>query len=265
MNSQVAGTVLQVVLLTTLTGSAMASRSPRAATVGENVVDPAPSLEPLVIVETDEDSWKLRIAPYLWTAGIDGALTADNIEVDFDVDFDDIWDNLESAGLVFIEARRGRFSVLGDVVYLGLDLDGETPGGADADADVTTTILELAGLYRVTPTSPYEVGLGMRYCSVDTELDVGPISADGDPSAFDGVAVGRAKWPFAQRWNLSLYADVGGGESDLTWQAAAMLGLEFTNWGLGVGYRMLDYDFEEGSDELDLTFEGLMFGAEFRF
>jgi hypothetical protein len=66
-------------------------------------------------------------------------------------------------------------------------------------------------------------------------------------------AAGRATWPFAQRWTAQVYGDVGAGDSDLTWQISAMLGLHFEGWGLGFGYRVLDYDFEDGSDELDLT------------
>jgi len=153
------------------------------------------------------------VAPYFWAAGIDGTVTTKNTDVEFDIDFDDIWDNLESAGLILIEVGKGQFSALGDVVSLGLDLDGEAPGGVGADADVTMTILQLAGLYRVTPTSPFEVGGGMRYSTVDTDLDVGAVSVDGDRDVFDGFVAGRARWPFARRWDVTFYGDVGGGDS----------------------------------------------------
>jgi hypothetical protein len=205
------------------------------------------------------------VAPYLWTAGIDGTLTTQNAEADFDVDFSDIWDNLESAALVLVETRRDQLTILGDLIYLGLEVDGETPLGADADLELNTTILELAGLYRLSPTSPFEIGGGLRYAYMDMELDAGAVNSDGSRDAFDGFAAGRATLPFAQRWSVRVYGDVGAGDSDLTWQASAMLGFQFENWGLGFGYRILDYDFEDGSDELDLTFEGLMYGVEFRF
>lgn len=91
------------------------------------------------------------------------------------------------------------------------------------------------------------------------------VSGDSSRDTFDGFAAGRATWPFAQRWSVTVYGDVGAGDSDLTWQASALLGLHSHNWGLGFGYRVLSYDFEQGSDELDLAFEGLMFGLDFRF
>ena len=144
-------------------------------------------------------------------------------------------------------------------------MDGETPGGVDADLELDTTILELAGLYRFSPASPYEAGLGMRYADMEADLEIGAASSDDGHDAFDGFAAGRATWPFAERWSVQLYGDAGAGDSDFTWQASAMLGLQFTSWSLGVGYRILDYDLEEGSRELDLAFEGLMYGVEFRF
>ena len=239
---------------------------------GLMAVLPATPAEPEIVVpfeqaavEEPDPGWEWIVAPYLWAAGIDGELETGNASVEIEVDFDDIWDNLESAGLIWVEARKGQLSLAGDVVYLGLDLDGETPGGADADAEVDATILDLAGLYRLSPTSPLELGLGLRYLSMDTELDIGSISTDSDSDAFDGVVVGRATLPFAERWDLSVYGDVGAGDSDLTWQLMALLGVHWDGWGLAGGYRMLDYDFEDGSDELDFMFEGLLFGVEFRF
>lgn len=215
--------------------------------------------------DAEADAWTWRVAPYLWTPGIDGTLKTSNAEADFDVDFSDIWDNLESAALVLVETRRDRLTILGDLVYLGLEVDGETRMGADADLEMNTTIVELAGLYRLTPDSPFEVGAGLRYAYIDSELEAGLVDSDGSRDAFDGFAAGRATWSFARRWSVLVYGDVGAGDSDLTWQASAMLGFHFTNWGLGFGYRILDYDLEDGSDELDLAFEGLMYGVEFRF
>jgi hypothetical protein len=218
---------------------------PAARSAG-GVPDPA-LLAARVSFQEEAHAWEWRVAPYLWAAAIDGELTTENADVELEVDFGDIWDNLDSAGLVFVEARKDRLSLLGDIVYLGLELDGNTPGGADVDADVDTTIVELAGLFRVSPTSPFEVGLGLRYASMDTEFEVGMASADSDRDSIDGFVAGRAVWPFAERWSASLYGDVGAGDADLTWQLSALLGVHFDGWGLSAGYRALDYDFDEGS------------------
>jgi hypothetical protein len=81
----------------------------------------------------------------------------------------------------------------------------------------------------------------------------------------DGIVGGRLMLPFAEHWRWGLYGDVGAGESDLTWQALANVGYDFDTWGLNLGYRVLDYDIEDGDKALDVTLEGWLFGAEFRF
>jgi len=215
------------------------------------------------IQDPKSDSWSWRVAPYLWATDIDGSASAGPIDAEFETEFSDIWDNLDGALLLSIESRKGQYSILGDFIYMGLEVDGETPMGADADMELDTTILQLAGLYRLAPDSPFELGLGLRYSDLQFELDAGAFSPDSDNQIFDGFAAGRASWPFAERFRFSLYGDVGAGDSDLTWQTAAIVGMQFDNWGIGFGYRALDYDFEDGSDEFDMRLEGLLFGLEF--
>jgi hypothetical protein len=211
------------------------------------------------------DSWHWRVAPYLWTTSIDGTLTTPGAEVDVDASFDDIWDNLDSAGLILVEARRNQITLLSDFIYLGLEADGTTSLGAGAEVELDTTLFEFAGLYRLSPTSPVEFGAGVRFADFETDLDIGMVSSGSSRDSLDGFVAGRVIWPFAERWSASVYGDVGAGDSDLTWQASAMLGVDFRGWGLGFGYRILDYDLGESLSEVDLTFDGLVYGLEFRF
>lgn len=69
----------------------------------------------------------------------------------------------------------------------------------------------------------------------------------------------------SESFALCVHGDLGGGDSDLTWQANAMLGRQAGGRGLGGGYRAIGYDIEEGGDELDLTVHGPRFGLDFRF
>jgi hypothetical protein len=214
----------------------------------------------------DVNDWTWLVAPYFWAAGIDGSLTTNLTgKVDFSVSFDDIWDNLDSAGLVFLEVRKEQFSVLGDFIYMGLSSDETTSGGLAVDADVNVTIAELAGMYRLTPNSPYELGAGVRYGQIDVDFDVGALSHDNRRDSFDGFGAGRASWPIAKHWSATAYGDIGAGNSELTWQASGMFGYHFDGWGLGAGYRALGYKFDSGSNEANFTMHGLVFGAEFRF
>jgi hypothetical protein len=211
------------------------------------------------------ERWSWRLAPYLWATAIDGTVALGPAEGQFEVDFDEIFESLDGAFLLALEARKGRVALLADFIFLGLESDGQTPGGVPAEAELDSIIVQVAGMHSLSATSPVQVGLGLRYSDMQQELDIGALSSEAEHDAFDGFVAAQATWPIAQRWFAFLYGDIGAGDSDLTWQAAAMLGYQFDGWGLDVGYRALAYEFEDSAKELDLVFQGLLFGVEFNF
>lgn len=44
-----------------------------------------------------EDRWQFEVTPYFFAAGLDGTVGVRGVEADVDLDFEDIWDNLDSA------------------------------------------------------------------------------------------------------------------------------------------------------------------------
>lgn len=212
------------------------------------------------------DAWTWRVAPYLWAVQVDGSASVRSAGVDFGADFGDLLDNMDGAGLVFVEGRSGRVSVLADFIYMGLEQDGERQSGAATSGELDTTILQFASLTRISDTSPLEFGAGLRWTQMDAELSVGPVTTSGDANVFDGFVAGRASWTLGKRWSLMFYGDMGAGDSDFTWQANGMLGFRFADWGsLDLGYRILDYAFESGSTDVDMSFEGALLGLTFWF
>jgi hypothetical protein len=212
------------------------------------------------------DTWSWRAAPYLWATNIDGSARIGSTGVDFSADFGDLVENMDGAGLVFVEARKGRLSLLGDFVFLGLEQDGQRQSGIPTSGELDTTIVQVASLYRVSETSPLEFGGGARWTQMDSELTVGAATASEDIDVLDGFMAARASWMLADRWSLTFYGDLGAGDSDLTWQASGLLGFRLAKWcSAELGYRMLDYDFESSVSELDLTFEGMLLGVTFWF
>ena len=66
-------------------------------------------------------------------------------------------------------------------------------------------------------------------------------------------------------WEGFAQADVGGGGSELSWQAIGAIGYRW-NWGaVFVGYRYLHVDYEDGPYRLDAALAGPLIGANFRF
>jgi hypothetical protein len=63
----------------------------------------------------------------------------------------------------------------------------------------------------------------------------------------------------------AFYVDVGAGESDLTWQAAAGISYGFKRGKLSAVCRYLSYEMKSGKSLKDLSFSGPMVGATWRW
>ena len=97
---------------------------------------------------------------------------------------------------------------------------------------------------------------GARYLWLDTEVKLN-LSREGallqtsrqkkvseSDHVWDGIVGVRGQIKLNDKWYMPYYADVGTGQSDLTWQALVGVGYTF-KWGdVLLAYRYLDYDFD---------------------
>ena len=245
--------------------------------VGSLLISPAYGQE-----SGNSGDWQYSANIYLWGAGVSG--TAQN-GAEIDVSFSDIVSSLDFALMGGIEARRDRWLLLGDALYLKIQEDdggfipvaGAPGGGATVAANVTTKskMLNLAGGYNlVNNESGTLYGIfGARYLDIDTNLSVavggpGPgvvrgIRASG--SGWDAVIGIRGNLNLNDKWYLPYHLDVGAGESDSTWQAVGGVGYKF-GWGDVVfAYRHIDW--ELGSDRVidQIDFSGPALQAKWYF
>lgn len=212
------------------------------------------------------DGWQYTGTLYLWAAGINGE-TAGGAE--FDIDFDTLLDNLDMAFMGTVEARRGPWSAMADAVYLNVGADkGGTvkvpvaPDSAvpvDVDVGVKTRgwVINLLGAYTVVASERGSVDVlaGARYLELKAGFDLGlrvpgqdRITRAGSAleTVWDGVVGVKGQVRLDDRWYLPYYADVGTGESDLTWQVFGGVGYTF-DWGeVALVYRHMEWEF--GSD-----------------
>ena len=247
--------------------------------------------------------WTFGVEPYLWAAGVDGALRfelppgdgASGTEVGLSLE------DLSFAFMLSAEARTGDWSVIADLVYIDMESEaggvqsvrfsgpgGTVPVDAGVDAGSTTdhvgTEWALAGGYTVARWRASSLDLvgGVRYLNIDAATDwrlaaevVGPgpgqvLERAGSVSArvelWDGIVGLRGALGLGDgQWSVPFYVDVGAGSSAVTWQAVTGLAYRFS-WGdLRLVYRWLTYDM--GDDELlqSVTFSGAGLGARFRF
>lgn len=113
---------------------------------------------------------------------------------------------------------------------------------------------------------------GARLLALDTKLKLtgaGPLQRGRKLSdsvdLWDGILGAKGRFALNDQWFLPYYADVGTGDTELTWQAAAGVGYAF-DWGeVSLMYRYLAYN--QGGDKLlqDIAFGGAKLGVAFRF
>ena len=62
------------------------------------------------------DTWT-EIGAYGFMSNISGDATIRNVTTDVDVPFSDLLENLDFGAMAFIEHRRGKWSLIGDLFY----------------------------------------------------------------------------------------------------------------------------------------------------
>lgn len=178
-------------------------------------------------------------------------------------------------------ARKDRVSWFGDIMYVGIGASKTVPAtipgvpvplDAKVKLEQDAWIVTAGGGYAVSDSEHHFFNLtgGVHYFNLKTDIgmDFGGGLADSlsDTSdvldAFVGIK-GRAD--LSDRWYLGYYADVGTGQSDLTWQVLADFNYEFSKVDLGFGYRILEWRLD-GKGVLDkFQISGPYAGIVFKF
>lgn len=224
--------------------------------------------------------WKFNGDLYLWAIGIGGE-TADGDDIDISVD--DVVDNLEFAAMGGIHALNGRWHIATDLMYLNLNEENEgaigLPGRpgikARADVDLEAWVVTPVIGYRFIDTGTFRMEIlgGARYLYLKSELSLnvtGPVSArdrsiSESADNWDGIGGIRGDFNLTKHWYFPFYADIGAGDSDLTWQAMTGIGYRFCRVDVIAAYRYLEWQFEENKvlDSLDIS--GPLVGVRFKF
>jgi hypothetical protein len=198
------------------------------------------------------DKWTFGVQPYLWLPSISGDLnySAPGGSPSVDVSSDTLLDELDFAFMLNAEARKGRWAIVTDFIYL--DLDGgdskvksvtfSGPGGlvevpvnvtGSVDATLAGVVWQLAGAYTVAGNehTSLDVLLGFRYFGIEATTDwnlSGTITGPGPGQSFartgsikesddlwDGIVGIRGRIGLGSgKWGIPYYLDAhlaGGG------------------------------------------------------
>ena len=246
--------------------------------------------------------WTFAITPYLWLPNVDGTLKygvppGANGAPEVGVGPNDYLQNLSAVLMLAGEARKGKWSVIADLVYINFEREESNLqrvdfGGASVDTNLDrSTRSSLSGVQwmlaagynaATAPWGTLDVLGGFRYLGIEAQTDWQLDSAVTSPGGgqtfpasgsvsrrtdlWDAVIGVRGRVRLGEgQWFVPYHLDVGTGSSRLTWQS--LLGIAYGfKWGdATLGYRHLFYD--QSGDKLvhDFRFSGPALGASFRF
>ena len=227
-------------------------------------------LFPATAMCQEEKDWDFELAPfYLWAINIDGDMGIRGRTASVQVDFSDVWDNLQAAYTVRLNVMyRNKFGVLLD--YNHLDLGKEKLNNfINIDVDFKSQILNLAATYRLLDDQHKLDGIaGIRYTALDAGVDFNNIgvSLSGDEDWVDPIIGLRYGCQVTDKWSLILYGDIGGfgTASDFTWQGAALIDFQpWKNVAIVAGYRAIGTDYTSGSGSDEFTYDAVVHGPIF--
>lgn len=233
----------------------------------------APDETPVV-----EDGWTFSVTPYFWAAGLSGETAQFGLPtIDIDADFADILNNLDFAAMAIMDARNGRYSVFGDLIYTKLSADSATPRGilaTSVDVEASTFAGLLGAGYSVLegPSGHLDIVGGVRVWSVDTDISFSGAFLNGltfsDGATWvDGLVGVRGNYSFTPKLYFVGWGLVGAGGADVDWDVAGGLGYHFNDrYSATLGYRALGVDYSNSDGFIfDVVQQGPIMGLTIKF
>ena len=124
------------------------------------------------------DEWHFVIAPYLWLAGMDGTVGVGDLTTDIDPSASDLLSALNFGFMGSFEARKNRFMLITDLMYISLeetqDLNG--PLFSALKANLKTFMLSPVAGYRLAEKegASLDAIVGITFWHTSTRLEFEP-------------------------------------------------------------------------------------------
>jgi hypothetical protein len=221
--------------------------------------------------------WDFAFAPYLYMTGMKGTVGARGRTAEVDMNFSDVIENLNLALMGTFEARKGRFVVVNDLMWIKLGEERDTPGELFSSVKIGVNLLVLdpeAG-YRVYQgeRGSFDILGGVRLTSVETNINFRegalPASDVSERKTWATPVFGaRGTLDLSTKFFLATKFDLGGGlGADFTGQFYGGGGYRITP-GIALigGYRYLKTDYDSDAGFLfDTEMNGIVIGGKFTF
>lgn len=232
------------------------------------------------IAVADTMDWQVELSSYGWFPETTSHVKTPLGTVKSELSASDALDSLDTAFMGSISARKGPWSVVGDIFYLDLSFKERSPfGRLFSEVETTTTLKSVGGygLYSVFTNNWFalDAGVGARYLSGDIDVVLRGISRPDVKSSVndawvDPLVAVRATAHLGNSWRVVIWMDGGGfgvaDASDRTWQLTSAVSYRLNDkWSLSGGYRYLYLDRETDGVPYDLKFSGPLVGLSYRF
>jgi hypothetical protein len=233
--------------------------------------------------EKGPDDWNFTFLLYGWLPSIDASATFKNIPppsgggtIGSSITASELVKKLNFVFMGAFEAKKGKWGGFTDFMYLDLSDEGTvnvSPAGGpgvpiNADNNLKGTVWTLAGEYAAVenPSAQLDIVAGLRYVSMKPEINLKP-SGSLPPElpgrniskridVWDGIVGVKGSFALGKGWFLPYYADIGTGESKLTWQMLGGVGYRYKWFDIRGVYRHLDYNIDRDNVDLDLGMSG---------
>ncbi len=226
------------------------------------------------------DEWSFTLAPYVWTSGISGSVGVFGApSTQIDVSAQDVLENLDMAFMGVAVVHYGRWGLFTDIVYANLSTNSvNTPGPLFGSARVG------AETFFVTPMLEYQAinngwselypmaGVRVWYSKTTFNFSGGSLtgrSFSDDATWVDPTIGLRGRIKLDENLWLSGWGMIGGFDVDhdqFMWDVFGGVNYEVNDWASAVvGYRGTGTDYSDGGYVYDITMQGPVIGAAFRF
>lgn len=226
---------------------------------------------------TSSDEWKFTLAPYLMVPWMDGKTAVKGREVEVNVAPSEIFSNLQFGVMGGFEARKNKWAVGTDAVYMALGTTVERVpvlgDRANADVDFNQGAYTFMGLRQLNDKVDFL--FGARWNVIQGRLGFkGPLASTVEETKqwVDPIVGIKLRQPLGEKWHFSMQADIGGfgAGSKFAWQVWPTVGVDVgKRTTLGIGYRVLSGDYETGSQanlfKYDVITQAFIVGAAFHF
>jgi hypothetical protein len=225
-----------------------------------------------------DSGWTFQASLYGWVPSMSATVDTPFGELESDSSGSSALSNLDMAFMGTLEARTGRWGFIGDLLYVDLSNETDSPFGRRFDGstlDISTTAFSGYAVYRTYESDKAILDAGVGFRAFDVGLDLTLDSADSRPdySADDSatwavpLVAARVILPLNESWFATAFADGGLTSSDTsTWQVFASVGYRFNpRWSTQVGWRYMDIQKDIGDLDTTLDLSGPLIGVSARF